>query len=409
MTSSAAPGFRSTVAALAVGQIVCWAVLFYTFTAFVLPMQRELGWSAPSLMGAYTTGLAVSAALSFAVGAAIDRGRGRAVLAWGPLVGAAGLLLWAAASHVVVLYLAWTVIGVAMAMTLYEPAFTVVTRLYPQHFREAVTAITLVGGLASTLCFPLLALLQEVFDWRQSLVALALLLAAVGALHARVLRGASIAPLPASPAAASDGAAPADAMPADATPADAFGSRAFWALTATFSSATFLTGALWAHMVPALAAKGLSGADALKVLVTVGPSQVAGRLVFLLLGRRFTLRALGLVTLAGLPLGCLLFAFGHELPVLMLFALVFGMANGVATLVRGGLLPDYFGRAAIGRIGGAMSAIAQAARAAAPLVTAWLLLLLPSYRELLLFCASVGLLGWLAFALAGRPSRVIVR
>jgi MFS family permease len=181
MTAPAAtspPRYRATVAALALGQIVCWAVLFYAFTAFVLPMQRELGWSAPLLMGAYTTGLAVSAALSFAVGAAIDRGQGRAVLSWGPVVGAAGLLLWAMASHVAVLYAAWTVIGVAMAMTLYEPAFTVVTRLYPQRFREAVTAITLLGGLASTLCYPLVALLQSMLPWRWALAALALLLAA---------------------------------------------------------------------------------------------------------------------------------------------------------------------------------------------------------------------------------------
>jgi MFS family permease len=407
MTAPAAslpPHYRVTVAALAIGQIVCWAVLFYAFTAFVLPMQRELGWPAPLLMGAYTTGLAVSAALSFSVGAAIDRGHGRAVLAWGPVVGAAGLLLWAGASQVAVLYAAWTVIGVAMAMTLYEPAFTVVTRLYPQRFREAVTAITLLGGLASTLCFPLVALLQSKLSWRGCLVALALLLVAVGVLHARVLRGASIAPVARAQAAAAD----RDAL-ADATLADAFGSRAFWALTATFTSATFLTGGLWAHMVPALASKGLSDADALTVLVCIGPAQVAGRLLFVFFGHRFSLRAISLVTLTGLPLGVLLFALGRTLPVLIVFALVFGMANGMATLVRGGLLPDYFGRSALGRIGGAMSGIANAMRAAAPLFTAWLLLMLPGYRELLLVCAGVGLAGYLAFTLAGRPARTPAR
>lgn len=397
------PQYRATVAALALGQIVCWAVLFYAFTAFVLPMQRDLGWPAPVLMGAYTTGLGVSAALSFSVGAAIDRGQGRAVLAWGPAVGAAGLLLWASATHVAVLYAAWTVIGIAMSMTLYEPAFTVVTRLYPQRFREAVTAITLLGGLASTLCFPLVALLQSMLAWREALVALALLLAAVSVLHARVLRGASIAPAAHAPPAPDRGAL------ADATLADAFGSRAFWALTATFTSATFLTGGLWAHMVPALASKGLSEADSLKVLVCVGPAQVAGRLLFVFFGHRFSLRTISLVTLTGLPLGVLLFALGRTLPVLIVFAIVFGMANGMATLVRGGLLPDYFGRASLGRIGGAMSGIANAMRAAAPLFTAWLLLLLPGYRELLLVCAAVGLAGYVAFTLAGRPARTLIR
>jgi MFS family permease len=391
----APPRYRLTVAALALGQVLCWAALYYAFTAFVLPMQRELGWSSQLLMGAYTTGLAVSAALSFAVGATIDRGHGRAVMALGPLLGALGVALWATATSVAWLYAAWVVLGAAMAMTLYEPAFTVVTRLYPMRFREAVTAITLVGGFASTLCYPAVALLQGAFGWRAALGVIALVLVATALLHAWVLAGASIAPAPHA------AAAPAP----DATLRDAFGSRAFWALTTTFTAYTFVAGAMWAHMAPGRAAKGLSERDALKVLVCIGPAQVAGRLVFVLLGHRFALRRLGLVTLMGMPLGCVLFALGESLAALLLFALLFGMANGVATLVRGGLLPDYFGRAALGRIGGAMSGVAQFARAAAPIAAAAVLLWLPGYRELVLLGAAVAFVGWAAFALAGRPPR----
>ena len=387
--------YRTTIAALSVGQIVCWAALYYAFTAFVLPMQDELGWSAALLMGAYTTGLGVSAVLSFAVGAAIDRGHGRAVMTLGPLIGALGMALWAVASSVAVLYAAWVVLGVAMAMTLYEPAFTIVTRRYPARFREAVTAITLVGGFASTLCYPSVALLQSALGWRASLGAIATVLAATALLHAWVLAGASIAP-----AAAGSAIAPVP----DATLREAFASRAFWGLTSTFTTYTFVAGALWAHMAPALASKGLSTADALKVLVCVGPAQVAGRLVFVLLGRRFDLRRMGLVTLAGMPVGCVLFALGQGLAALLVFALLFGMANGVATLVRGGLLPDYFGRAALGRIGGAMSGVAQAARAAAPIAAAGLLLALPGYDEMLLVAAAIASAGWVAFVLAGRPA-----
>jgi MFS family permease len=393
--SDAPPRYRLTVAALALGQVLCWAALYYAFTAFVLPMQRELGWSSQLLMGSYTTGLAVSAALSFAVGAAIDRGHGRAVMALGPLLGALGVALWATVTSVAWLYAAWVVLGAAMAMTLYEPAFTVVTRLYPMRFREAVTAITLVGGFASTLCYPAVALLQGAFGWRAALGVIALVLVATALLHAWVLAGASIAPAPHA------AAAPAP----DPTLRDAFGSRAFWALTTTFTAYTFVAGAMWAHMAPALAAKGLSERDALKVLVCIGPAQVAGRLVFVLLGHRFALRRLGLVTLMGMPLGCVLFALGESLAALLVFALLFGMANGVATLVRGGLLPDYFGRAALGRIGGAMSGVAQFARAAAPIAAAAMLLWLPGYRELVLLGAAVAFVGWAAFALAGRPAR----
>jgi MFS family permease len=156
-------------------------------------------------------------------------------------------------------------------------------------------------------------------------------------------------------------------------------------------------------MVPALASKGLSDTQALAVLVWIGPAQVAGRALFAVLGRWLSVRRIGLIALAGAPLGCLLFAFGHGLPALLAFALLYGMANGVATLVRGALLPEYFGRAAIGRIGGLVSGIAQFARAAAPLASAWVLLALPGYRELLLCVAALAAVGWLCFAFARKP------
>jgi MFS family permease len=314
----------------------------------------------------------------------------------GPLIGAAGTALWALATSLPVLYAAWALLGVAMAMTLYEPAFTIVTRLYPERFREAVTTLTLVGGLASTLCFPSVALLQSALGWRAALGVIAAVLVAVALLHGWVLAGGSIAPAPPHGA-----TAPAP----DVTLSEAFASRAFWALTATFTLYSFVATALWAHMAPALAAKGLSEGDALTVLVCIGPAQVAGRLLFMLLGRRVDLRQLGYVTLAGMPLGLLLFALGQGLAALLVFAGLFGIANGVATLVRGGLLPDYFGRAALGRIGGAMSGVAQGARAAAPLATAWAFLLLPGYREWVLGLALIGALGWIAYGVAGRPPR----
>ena len=72
------PSFRATVTALAAGQLVCWAALYDAFSSFVLPMQRAFGWSKPQMMGAFTLGLAVWGAATYAVGAAIDRGRGGA-------------------------------------------------------------------------------------------------------------------------------------------------------------------------------------------------------------------------------------------------------------------------------------------------------------------------------------------
>ncbi|WP_341893045.1 MFS transporter [Variovorax sp. YR752] len=389
------PSYRATVAALATGQLICWAALYYGFSSFVLPMQRALGWSKPQMMGAFTAGLAVWGATTYAAGAAIDHGRGRAVMTLGAALAGLGFLVWSRADSLGWLYAAWLLLGAAMAMTLYEPAFNVLTKRFPLQYREGITTLTLVGGFASTLSFPAVAWLIRALEWRGALAVIgAVLLLAIAPLHAWALKGTPTQDAPPRPHDSAD----------DATLHEALRERSFWLLTATFTLYSFAAAALWAHIMPAFAAKGLSEASALAVVVWFGPAQVAGRFAFLAFGRWVSIRTLGLIVLAGLPLSLAIFALADSVFALLLFALLFGLANGLVTIVRGNLVPEYFGREHVGRISGAMSAIALLSRAAAPLLTAWLLLALPGYRELLLGLAALGVVAVIAYALARPPS-----
>jgi MFS family permease len=385
--------FGVTVAALAAGQLLSWAALYYAFSSFVLPMQHDLGWPKPTLMGAFTLGLAVWGAATYAVGAAIDHGHGRAVMTTGAALAGLGFFAWAAADAPWTLYAAWSLLGAAMAMTLYEPAFNVLTKRYPRRYRDGITRLTIVGGFASTLSFPAAAALIAAFGWRGALAATgALLLFGVAPLHAWALRGSALVAAPHRHDAAGD-----------ATLRQALRERSFWLLTLCFTFYSFASAALWAHVMPALAAKGFSEAQSLAVLVWVGPAQVAGRVLHALAGRGISLRLLGLLVLLAMPLSLVFFALGSGVPALLCFALLFGLANGLVTIVRGALVPEYFGRAHIGRIGGAMSALGLLSRAAAPLLTAWLLLWVNGYREVLLALALLGVAAALAFAAARRP------
>jgi len=217
----------------------------------------------------------------------------------------------------------------------------------------------------------------------------------VAPLHAWALRGTPTQDMPPRAHDAAD----------DATLHEALRESSFWLLTATFTLYSFAAAALWAHIMPALASKGLADARALAVVVWFGPAQVAGRLAYLAFGRWVSSRALGLVVLGGLPASLTIFALADGTVALLLFALLFGLANGLVTIVRGSLVPEYFGREHVGRISGAMSAIALLSRAAAPLATAWLLIALPGYRELLLGLAGLGAVAVVAFALARPPAR----
>ncbi len=390
------PSFRATVTALAAGQLVCWAALYYTFSSFVLPMQRAFSWSKPQMMGAFTLGLAVWGAATYAVGAAIDRGRGRAVMSWGAVLAGAGFVIWSRVDSLPRLYVAWAVLGASMAMTLYEPAFNVLTKRFPEKYREGITALTLVGGFASTLSFPAAAWLLSLFDWRGALAVIGAVLALlIAPLHAWALRGTPLVHRAATKHDVAD----------DTTLHEALREPAFWLLTATFTLYSFAAAALWAHVMPAFAAKGLSEAQALAVVVWFGPAQVAGRLAYLGFGRWLSARSLGLMVLGGLPISLAIFALADQMAALLVFALLFGVANGLVTIVRGSLVPEYFGREHVGRISGAMSGITLLARASAPLATAWLLLALSGYRDMLLVLSATGVAAVIAFGFAKKPVR----
>lgn len=387
-------GFRTVVAGLATAQTISWAILYYGFSSFVLPMMRDTGWPKATLMGAYTLALLVWGLANYAVGAAVDRGHGRALMSGGTVLGAVACAAWAMVSEPWMLYVAMAAAGAAMAMTLYEPAFNILTRRYPTRYRQGITALTLVAGFASTLSFPAAAWLVGALGWRATLWVLAgVLLLVVAPLNAWLLRGPSLVAAPARP----------DAQ-ADATLHGALRVPAFWLLTLAFTLHAFAGAGLWAHVMPAFEHKGIPEGQALLVVALIGPAQVAGRFVWAWLGSGLSLHRLGVLVTAGMPLAMLLFALGDSLLPLLLFALLFGLANGLVTIVRGGIVPEYFGRAHVGRIGGAMSAVALVARAAAPLAVAGLLLLLAGYTQAMLVMAALGVLATLAFALA-RPPR----
>lgn len=389
-------GYHRLVWTLAVGQVINWATVYYGFSSFVLPMMADLGWSKPSVMGANTLGLLVWGLTTYAAGAAIDRGHARALMTGGCLAAGLGFAVWALARQPWMLYVAWVFLGAASSATLYEPAFNVITRRYPDHYREGITTLTLLGGLASTLSFPLVAALNQALGWRGALGCLALLMAGVMApLHAWALRG------PHAVVASARGHDAEDA----ATLRQALGTSAFWLLTLCFTLYAIVMSALWAHMMPMLAGKGFSQADALAVIVGIGPAQVAGRLVFSLRGQALSLRRLGLFVLAAIPVALLLFAIGQTLWLMVLAGLIYGVANGLVTIVRGGLVPAYFGRTHIGRIGGAMSGIGLVTRSIGPVAVAWWLLWQPGYGSALVALAAVSAVAVVCFALARRPGR----
>ncbi len=147
------PGWRM-VWALAVTETVSYGVLYYSFAAFLLPMQHALGWSSTTLTGAFSVSVLVTGAAAVPAGAWLDRHGARALMTAGSVLAAGCVLAWALASTVPVLYVAFAGMGLAGAAVLYEPAFATVNAWFDTRRQAALLTITMAAGLASTIFLP---------------------------------------------------------------------------------------------------------------------------------------------------------------------------------------------------------------------------------------------------------------
>jgi MFS family permease len=348
----AAPaGARRVVVALGTAQTLSWASSYYLPAILAAPMARDLGLPVSWVFGAFSAALVLSALLGPAVGRAIDRRGGRPVLAISNLVLASGLLLLAAAQGTWVMAAGWVVLGIGMAMGLYDAAFATLAGLYGRAARGPITGITLIAGFASTIGWPLSAVLEEAFGWRGACLAWAGLHLVLGLPLNRLL--VPPAPPPEKLAAAETGAA--QPAPRFAMPLLGFVFAATWTVT----------GAMAAHLPSLLQAAGASAAGAVAAAALVGPAQVAARLLEFGLLRRFHPIWSGRLASLGHPLGAAaLVAFGGVAA--PAFTVLHGMGNGVLTIVKGTLPLAVFGPAGYGARQGLLSAPSRFMQALSP-------------------------------------------
>jgi predicted MFS family arabinose efflux permease len=346
--------------ALGVAQIISWGTLFYTIAVLGAAMRTELGVGDALLFGAFSGGLFVSGAASPAVGRWIDAGRARSALAAGSSIAALALALLASAQGPATLLAGWIVAGAAMAFTLYDPAFAVLHALSGAGYRRAITALTLFGGFASTVFWPLSLWLQEGIGWRATFGVYA-------AMHLAICLPLHLAAIPRPDQGGVKKAAKAATTKANR---DSGGATFVW-LAIALSGASFIASALSAHAIGLLTASGLSAADAVLIGALFGPMQVAGRIVEFAVGKNLRAQAVGTLAFALLALALLFLSQVRGLiAVALAFALMYGFSNGVMTIVRGSVPAELFGRRSFGTLLGRLARPQLIARAGAPVTLA---------------------------------------
>ncbi len=396
-----------TVASLGIAQTLAWASSYYLPAMLANSMARDLGVSTPTVFLGFSLALVVSALLGPFAGKAIDRYGGRPVLAATSFIFAAGLAALALAQGPVGLFVAWSILGVAMAAGLYEAAFATLVHLYGKDARGAITGITLLAGFASTVGWPLSAWLELEWGWRVACGVWAGLHLLVALPLNWMLPSTPASPAaPPSPAAVPMAPATTAIAPAPAPEAAQSSARTAALLAFVFAVTWFISTAMAAHLPRLLQVHGVPLATALVFAGLVGPAQVAGRLLEYGLLRNIHPLVSARVAGAMHTLGALVF-LAVGVPAGAVFTVLHGAGNGVLTIAKGTLPLVLFGAKDYGARQGLLMVPARFAQALSP----WLFgLAIDRFGAgALWFSAALGALGLAALMLLQGPRGAQVR
>ncbi len=353
------------VSVLGVTEILSWGALFYPPVLTVPLIAADHGWSRSFAMGGFSAALFVGGLCSRYVGATIDRLGGHVVMPIGSLIGAAGLIALVHTNSAAAYFSVWMVLGVAMAASLYDPAFATLGRIFGAAARAPITTLTLAAGFASTVSWPATQFLIDRVGWRGAYLVYAALLAFVAApLHAFALpRHRTETVTRPAPVLAPE-QKPAAIIPAHG--------RAFILVVAGFASYAFVPSALSAQLLAIFKRFGLAPDIVVAIGMLFGPAQVLARICELGFGRRLhplwiARSAVGLLVVAFALLALLPFSAA----VAAAFAVMYGMANGLLTIARGTVPLALFGAAGYGRLVGRIGGPFLVVQALAPVVVTY--------------------------------------
>ena len=383
------------VAAVSVTETVTWGIIYYGFPVFLRPMELDLGASRVAITLAFSLGLGVAALAALPVGRWIDRHGGRGLMTLGSCLATVLTFAWARVESLPALYAVWFLMGLAMATTLYEPAFAVVVGWFARGRDRALLTVTLVAGFASTIFMPIEAWLLVRVGWRSALTILAVVLAVVTIpIHALVLRRGTAA----LGVRGGDGATTASP---GMTLGEAGHTPVFWVLSIAFLLSNFSTAAVSVHLIPYLVDRGYTATLAASIIGWMGAMQVPGRMLFVpisaWLGTRWMVASVFLGQAIGLAQLPFIARIGTALP----FIVVMGGANGMSTLSRATSLAQIFGARHYGAISGAVALGANGARAIGPVGASLLLVGLGSYASVFWALSGSLVLASLSVLIAG--------
>ena len=350
------------------------AVLFF-FNVALMPMMmafsfflpywvKDFGWSRGMASGAQTVSIILSGVAAPLVAIFIMKKGTKRAIVIGNIMCVAGLVLLAFQQHIWQLYLGIGVLlGLGVSLGGMLAMQTVVNNWFILKRPVALSISMASMGFSGVIINPSMMALIEAVGWRNTY----LILAAAALIFCVIVPGLLLKNKPEDLGQVPDGPVPVkpDKVKSDGSPykniyktpveftaREALHTRALWLLVCYGALQFFVMMGLMTHQITFLFDLGISPTKAGMVGGIFSAMMGISQLGIGFLGLRFRMHTLAVISMLMGMIGFSILLFAHSMPLVLAYAVVYGMSQGIQSVAMGNLFPDYFGRTEFPKIMG---------------------------------------------------------
>jgi sugar phosphate permease len=391
------------------------------FGAFILPLQREFGWSKGTISIARSLMQVENGLLGPIEGFLVDRLGPRVMIVSGLVVFGAGMILLGLVNSLWMYFVAFGLVALGNSLSGFVPTSTAINLWFIRKRTMALSFAQTGQGLGAVILIPFLVLAITQFGWRDAATAVGILTWVIGIPVALLMRrhnpeyygmqpDGAPSPLQADlEIQQSETATRSDVVQhgrIDFTLEEVLRTPAFWLIGMGHGFSVMVVGALITHQFAHMGmadGMALSFTSAALIVTVLNIFNISGRFLIGLIGDRFDKRYLAAIGNLMGSAALIIFALGRSLEGAMVYAVIFGIAWGIRGPLMTSIRGDYFGRAHFGKIIGTSSLFTMCMSIVAPIFAGFMADWQGNYRLAFIILALISALGAVCFLLAKPP------
>jgi MFS transporter, OFA family, oxalate/formate antiporter len=368
------------------------SIIFFGFTAFFEPIVKEFGWSYTQVSLATSLRGLEMGIFAPVLGFLVDRFGSRKLMFCGAIAVGFGLILLSYTQTLAMFYISFVLLSFGAGGVMSVVTMSVVANWFDKNAGKALGFMASGFG-ASGLIIPVIVWLIEVYQWRTTLILLALGMWILGIPLASLIRNT-----PEEYGCLPDGRSAEIPRPEIQSFErvlsfkEAVRQKSFLYLNMAEFIRMMIVSAVITHVMPYLSSIGFSRSTAGLVAAAIPLTSILGRVGFGWLGDIFEKKYIMALAFFLMGLGMLTFCYVQVLWVIFLFLLLFPPSFGGMMVLRGAVLRQYFGRESFGKLLGIVLGSASLGGIIGPTLAGWVFDSWQVYHFIwLAFAGTVGL------------------